>query len=257
MKLTVDALHITLGAVPVLHDVGLHVSPGQVVGLVGPNGSGKSTLLRAVYRSLRPAAGIVEVGGRDVWRLSARAAARHTAAVLQDGVGAGGLTVAETVALGRTPHHSVLGRDGEGDRRAVGEALENCGIAPLAHRDLASLSGGERQRVLLARALAQGPELLVLDELTNHLDIRARFELLGLIRRTGVTTLAVLHDLDLAARFCDRLVVLHNGRAVTAGPVLDALTPRVLDQVFGVRAHAERHPDGVIRLTYEADPLAP
>lgn len=117
MKLTVDALHITLGAVPVLHDVGLHVSPGQVVGLVGPNGSGKSTLLRAVYRSLRPAAGIVEVGGRDVWRLSARAAARHTAAVLQDGVGAGGLTVAETVALGRTPHHSVLGRDGEGDRQ--------------------------------------------------------------------------------------------------------------------------------------------
>lgn len=97
----------------------------------------------------------------------------------------------------------------------------------------------------------------MLDELTNHLDIRARFELLGLIRRTGVTTLAVLHDLDLAARFCDRLVVLHNGRAVTAGPVLDALTPRVLDQVFGVRAHAERHPDGVIRLTYEADPLAP
>ncbi|WP_189543344.1 ABC transporter ATP-binding protein [Streptomyces gelaticus] len=256
MRLTVDGLHVTLDGIPVLHDVGLDVSPGQIVGLVGPNGSGKSTLLRAVYRSLRPVAGVVEVGGRDVWRLSSRAAARHTAAVLQDGAGAGGLTVAETVALGRTPHHGVLGRDGESDRRAVAGAMESCGIASLADRDLSSLSGGERQRVLLARALAQAPELLVLDELTNHLDIRARFELLGLIRNTGVTTLAVLHDLDLAARLCDRLVVLHRGRAVAAGPVLDVLTPDLLHEVFGVRARTERHPDGVIRITYEADPLA-
>ncbi|TXR99663.1 ABC transporter ATP-binding protein [Streptomyces sp. col6] len=257
MRLTVDALHLTLGTTPVLRDVGLDVSPGHVVGLVGPNGSGKSTLLRAVYRSLRPAAGIVEVDGHDVWRLSPRAAARHTAAVLQDGAGAGGLTVIETVALGRNPHHGLLGRGGAADRRAVTEAMENCGIAPLAHRDLASLSGGERQRVLLARALAQAPGLLVLDELTNHLDIRARFELLGLIRKAGVTTLAVLHDLDLAARFCDRLVVLHHGRAVAAGPVLDVLTPHLLQKVFGVGARAERHPDGIIRVTYEADPLAP
>ncbi|MFB7209486.1 ABC transporter ATP-binding protein [Streptomyces sp. NPDC056255] len=256
MRLTLDGLHVTLDHTPVLHDVGLDVEPGQIVGLVGPNGSGKSTLLRAVYRSRRPAAGVVEVGGRDVWRLSSRAAARLTATVLQDGAGAVGLTVAETVALGRTPHHGVLGRDGESDRRAVAEAMESCGIASLADRDLSSLSGGERQRVLLARALAQAPKLLVLDELTNHLDIRARFELLGLIRKTGVTTLAALHDLDLAARFCDRLVVLHHGRAVAAGPVLDALTPGLLHEVFAVRARAERHPDGVIRVMYEADPLA-
>ncbi|WP_331740257.1 ABC transporter ATP-binding protein (plasmid) [Streptomyces sp. NBC_01005] len=256
MRLTLDGLHVTLDHTPVLHNVGLDVEPGQIVGLVGPNGSGKSTLLRAVYRSRRPVAGIVAVGGRDVWRISIQAAARHTATVLQDGAGAGGLTVAETVALGRTPHHGVLGRDGEGDRRAVAEAMESCGITSLADRDLSSLSGGECQRVLLARALAQAPKLLVLDELTNHLDIRARFELLGLISKTGVTTLAALHDLDLAARFCDRLVVLHHGRVVAAGPVLDALTPSLLHEVFGVRAHAERHPDGVIRVMYEADPLA-
>ncbi|MFB6813699.1 ABC transporter ATP-binding protein [Streptomyces sp. NPDC056347] len=257
MRLTVNGLCAALDGTPVLHDVALDVAPGQVVGLVGPNGSGKSTLLRAVYRSLRPLAGVVEVGGTDVWRLSSRTAARRTAAVLQDGAGAGGLTVAETVALGRTPHHGVLGRDGESDRRAVAGAAESCGVASLADRDLSSLSGGERQRVLLARALAQAPELLVLDELTNHLDIRARFELLGLIRNTGVTTLAVLHDLDLAARICDGLVVLHHGRAVAAGPVLDVLTPDLFHEVFGVRAHAGRHPDGVIRITYGADPLAP
>jgi iron complex transport system ATP-binding protein len=110
--------------------------------------------------------------------------------------------------------------------------------------------------VLLARALAQQPRLLVLDELTNHLDIRARFELLDLIRSTGITTLAVLHDLDLAARLCDHLVALHAGQVVAAGPVLDVLTPGLLREVFGVAATAERHADGIVRITYAAQPLA-
>ncbi|MGW4490798.1 ABC transporter ATP-binding protein [Streptomyces sp. NPDC004376] len=257
MRLIVDRLHITLDRTPVLRDASLEARPGDIVGLVGPNGSGKSTLLRAVYRSLRPADGVVRVGDDDVWTLSARAAARRTAAVLQDaGASTTGLTVTEIVALGRAPHHGLLGRDGPEDHRAVEEAVDRCGVRPFADRDYASLSGGERQRVLLARALAQNPRLLVLDELTNHLDIRARFELLDLIRATGITTLAVLHDLDLAARLCDHLAVLHEGTVVAAGPVLDVLTPAVLRDVFGVRAHAERHPDGVVRITYEARPLA-
>lgn len=257
MKLTVDRLHITLDRTPILREVNLEARKGDIVGLVGPNGSGKSTLLRAVYRSLRPADGVVRVGGDDVWALSARAAARRTAAVLQDGGGnTTGLTVTEIVALGRAPHHGLLGRDGAADHRAVQEAIDRCGVLPFADRDFASLSGGERQRVLLARALAQRPQLLVLDEVTNHLDIRARFELLDLIRATGVTTLAVLHDLDLAARLCDHLVVLHKGAVITAGLVLKVLTPAVLRDVFGVRATTERHPDGVIRVVYGAQPLA-
>ncbi|MFF8732446.1 ABC transporter ATP-binding protein [Streptomyces sp. NPDC015171] len=258
MKLTVDRLRVALDRTPILHGVSLQAREGDIVGLVGPNGSGKSTLLRAVYRSLRPAEGVVRVGDDDVWALSARTAARRTAAVLQDATGdTTGLTVTEIVALGRAPHHGLLGRDGAEDHRAVAEAVDRCGVRPYADRDFASLSGGERQRVLLARALAQDPRLLVLDELTNHLDTRARFELLDLIRATGVTTLAVLHDLDLAARLCDHLVVLHEGAVVTAGPVLDVLTPRLLAEVFGVRAHAGRHADGVIRITYAAQPLAP
>ena len=256
MKLTVDRLHITLDRTPILRDVSLEAHKGDIVGLVGPNGSGKSTLLRAVYRSLRPAGGVVRVGDDDVWALSARTAARRTAAVLQDTAGSTtGLTVAEIVALGRAPHHGLLGRDGVEDHRAVEDAVDHCGVRPYANRDYTSLSGGERQRVLLARALAQNPQLLVLDELTNHLDIRARFELLDLIRATGITTLAVLHDLDLAARLCDHLVVLHEGAVVAAGPVLEVLTPRTLRDVFGVRASTERHADGVIRITYGAQPL--
>ncbi|WP_089103656.1 ABC transporter ATP-binding protein [Streptomyces hyaluromycini] len=257
MKLTVDQLHITLDRTPILRDVSLEARKGDIVGLVGPNGSGKSTLLRAVYRSLRPADGAVRVGEDDVWALSPRAAARRTAAVLQDAGGnTTGLTVTEIVALGRAPHHGLLGRDGAEDHRAVTDAVDRCGVRPFADRDYASLSGGERQRVLLARALAQNPRLLVLDELTNHLDIRARFELLDLIRATGITTLAVLHDLDLAARLCDHLAVLYEGSVVAAGPVLDVLTPQILADVFGVRARTERHADGVIRITYEAQPLA-
>ncbi|WP_413760086.1 ABC transporter ATP-binding protein [Streptomyces sp. MMBL 11-3] len=257
MRLTVDRIRITLDRTPILRDVSLEAHKGDIVGLVGPNGSGKSTLLRAVYRSLRPANGAVRVGGDDVWTLSARTAARRTAAVLQDSGGdTTGLTVADIVALGRSPHHGLLGRDGAEDRRAVQEAIDRCGVRPHVDRDYASLSGGERQRVLLARALAQDAQLLVLDELTNHLDIRARFELLDLIRATGITTLAVLHDLDLAVRLCDHLVVLHEGVVVAAGPVLEVLTPEVLRDVFGVRAHTGRHTDGVVRITYDARPLA-
>ncbi|CAM5659585.1 ABC transporter ATP-binding protein [Streptomyces griseorubiginosus] len=257
MKLTVDQLHITLDRTPILHNVSLEAREGDIVGLVGPNGSGKSTLLRAVYRSLRPAEGAVRIGDDDVWALSPRAAARRTGTVLQDAGGnTTGLTVTEIVALGRAPHHGLLSRDRAEDHQAVTDAVDRCGVRPFADRDYASLSGGERQRVLLARALAQNPRLLVLDELTNHLDIRARFELLDLIRATGITTLAVLHDLDLAARLCDHVVVLHEGAVVAAGPVLDVLTPKILADVFGVRARTERHGDGIIRVLYEAQPLA-
>lgn len=257
MKLTVEQIHVELGHRPILQDVHLEAQPGDIVGLIGPNGSGKSTLLRTVYRSLRPHRGVVRVNGDDVWALTARSAARRTAAVLQDTSSSPtGMCVAEVVGLGRTPHHGLVGRDSTEDHEAVDEALDLCGIRHMAEREVTSLSGGERQRVLLARALAQQPRLLVLDELTNHLDIRARFEVLDLIRATGITTLAVLHDLDLAARLCDHLVALHAGQVVAAGPVLDVLTPALLREVFGVAATADRHADGVVRITYGAQPLA-
>jgi iron complex transport system ATP-binding protein len=256
MKLQVQQVSVSIGGKPILHDVDLDVAPGEFVGLIGPNGSGKSTLLRTIYRSMRPTAGVVILGEQDVWTMSARTAAQHTAAVLQNSPTPPGLTVREVAELGRTPHHGMFGRAGVIDREIVDSALERTGMADHTERIYGSLSGGERQRVLLARALAQEPKLLVLDEPTNHLDIRARFELLELVHTVGVTTLAVLHDLDLAARSCDRLVVLDRGRVVASGPVLDALTPEVLSAVFGVTAATERHDDGIVRVTYGARPLA-
>ncbi|MBQ1074770.1 ABC transporter ATP-binding protein [Micromonospora sp. C31] len=256
MKLQVQQVCVSIGVTPILRDVSMEVAPGEVVGLIGPNGSGKSTLLRTIYRSVRPSGGQVLLGGEDVWSLSARAAARRTAAVLQNSPTPPGLTVQEVAALGRTPHKGVFDRESAEDHQIVSDALTRTGMLEHADRMYGSLSGGEKQRVLLARALAQQPQLLVLDEPTNHLDIRARFELLELVHTLGVTTLAVLHDLDLAVRSCDRLVVLDRGEVVAVGPVLDALTPQVLSGVFGVTAETERHDDGVVRVTYGARPLA-
>ncbi|WP_029898746.1 ABC transporter ATP-binding protein [Nocardia brasiliensis] len=255
-ELSVTGVRVTFGEAAVLDGVTLHAAPGAVVGIVGPNGSGKTTLLRTIYRSLAPSSGVVAVDGADIGAMSIRAAARTTAAVLQNGSGATELTVREVVRLGRNPHHSLFSRDTAADQLAVTDAIARTGVTAYAERTIGSLSGGERQRVLLARALAQQPRLLVLDELTNHLDVRARFELLDLIRSTGITTLAVLHELDLAVRHCDQLVVLDHGAVVAAGEVLDVMTPALLRKVFGVLATTARHEDGVIRLHYAAQPLA-
>ncbi|AOS64842.1 ABC transporter ATP-binding protein [Actinoalloteichus hymeniacidonis] len=257
MRLLLSDVDLSLGDRRIVHRASLEVPPGSFVGLVGPNGSGKTTLLRSVYRSLRPDAGVVRVGDREVWRMSSRDAAQRTAAVLQSDSSSAGLTVEEVVALGRTPHHGLVGRWRQRDREIVEDALARTATAAFADRAFGTLSGGERQRVLVARALAQQPRLLILDEPTNHLDIRARFELLALVRATGVTTLAVLHELEMAARTCDELVVLDGGRIVAAGPVLEVLTPGLLREVFGVNAEAQCHSDGVVRLHYAADPLAP
>ncbi|WP_433711211.1 ABC transporter ATP-binding protein [Nocardia sp. CA-084685] len=255
-ELSVVGVTVGFGGARVLDAVTLHAPPGALVGVVGPNGSGKTTLLRTIYRTLRPEGGVVLVDGTDISSLSVRAAARTTAAVLQNGSGATELTVAELIWLGRNPHHALFSRDTVADHAAVTDAMARTDVTDYAERPIGSLSGGERQRVLLARALAQQPRLLVLDELTNHLDVRTRFELLDLVRSTGITTLAVLHELDLAVRCCDQLVVLDHGKVVATGAVLEVMTPELLRKVFGVNATAEVHEDGIVRLHYAAQPLA-
>ncbi|GAA3086602.1 ABC transporter ATP-binding protein [Streptosporangium carneum] len=236
MRVELTGLHLPLGGVA---GADLRVEPGEFVGLIGPNGSGKSTLLRSLYRTLRPEAGTVLVGGDDVWRtLSARRSAQRIAVVAQHGGDGFDFTVAELVATGRTPHRGAPAAD----RRIVAAALERVGMAGKADRVYTTLSGGERQRALLARALAQQGGVLVLDEPTNHLDVHAQFELLDLIRSLRVTALAALHELNLAAAYCDRLYVLDAGRIVAHGAPADVLTPDLLAEVFGVRAHLGVNP---------------
>ncbi|TDB73100.1 ABC transporter ATP-binding protein [Micromonospora sp. KC721] len=220
----------------IVRDVDLAVAPGEIVGLLGPNGSGKSSLLRCVYRRNRPSSGVVLLDGTDVWRQPARQVARQVAVLTQDTPPDLEHTVADLVALGRVPHQSAVGGAGPNDHEVVADALRRCSLDELAGRRVATLSGGERQRAHLARALAQQPRLLLLDEPTNHLDLAHQLAVLDLVCGLGVTVVAALHDIELAAAYCDRLVVLHRGAVAAAGPPRDVLTDRLLRDVYGVSA---------------------
>jgi iron complex transport system ATP-binding protein len=235
----------------ILDGVSLRAAPGAFVGLVGPNGSGKSSLLRCVYRLHRPLSGTVMLDGIDLWRLSAPAAARQVAAVLQETPIGFGLTVRQMVSLGRTPHLSGLAEESAGDRRIVDEALAAMELDRQDGQPFDLLSGGEKQRVLFARALTQRPRLLVLDEPTNHLDIRHQRDLLRLVRRLGITVLASLHDLNQAAAYCDQVHVLDGGRIVSAGSSAAVFTPALIAETFGIEALVEPRGGGRVAIRYE------
>lgn len=238
-------LTCVVGRRTVLAEVDLEVRPGEVFGLVGANGSGKSTLLRALAGVRDPAAGEVLVDGRPLTSYRARERARHLAFVAQEEAAPSDLLVAELVALGRVPHARAWGGLGPGSREAVRRALRLVDLEYAAHQSLDRLSGGERRRAVIARGLAQEASLLLLDEPTNHLDISHQLALMRLVRRLGRggrTVVLALHDLDLAATFCDRIAVLHDGGVLACGTPGEVLTPEVLHDAFGVLATRVTHP---------------
>ncbi|GGO68805.1 ABC transporter ATP-binding protein [Nonomuraea cavernae] len=232
MRLDLRGVSAHLDGRPIVHEADLLVDDGEFVALVGPNGCGKSTLLRTIYRALRPSAGLISVDGDDVHRLSWRESARRTAVVAQETPAELDFTVREVVLMGRTPYARAAGDDEERCARA----LDRVGLAGTEERVYATLSGGEKQRALVARALVQETRLLLLDEPTSHLDIRHQLGILHLVRELGVATLAVLHDLNQAAAFCDRLYVMSAGRVLAGGPPGQVLTPELISEVYGVRA---------------------
>ncbi len=251
----VDALDLDLEGRRIVAGASLTAQPGELVGLVGPNGSGKSTLLRSIYRALRPAGGAVRVGPDDVWALSARQSALRTAVLAQENQSEFDFTVGEVVAMGRTPHKRLFDRESAADRAIAADALDRVRMTAFTDRVFGTLSGGEKQRVLLARALAQGSEVLVLDEPTNHLDIAAALELLELVRGLGVTTVAAIHELNLAAAYCDRVYLLSGGTVVADGTPEQVFTTERLHEVFGVHAHAGVHPvTGRLHLAFAPAP---
>ncbi|MFF4456957.1 ABC transporter ATP-binding protein [Streptomyces goshikiensis] len=240
--LDVEEVSVVVRGRTLVDRVSLSVAAGEVVGLVGPNGAGKSTLLRTVYRALRPTSGRVLLNGEDVWRIRAGHLARRLAAVLQETAGDFELTVYDVVAMGRTPHKRAFAGDDADDRDIITGALTELNVAPLMHAPFDRLSGGEKQRVLIARALAQRAGTMVLDEPTNHLDLRHQLDALRLVRRLGVTAVIALHDLNLAASFCDRICVMDGGRLVTSGTPQEVLTAGLLAEVYRVDADVAPHP---------------
>jgi len=247
-RIMLEACQVTFSfnGTPVLDKVDLRLEAGKMIGVIGPNGAGKSTLVRLLSRSLTPASGRIWLNGQNLnqWRLSDLA--RVLAVVPQLPQLPPVFTAWEMVLMGRTPYLGWMGRESEHDRAATRQAMEETKIWHLADRLISQLSGGEQQRVVITRALAQEPQVLLLDEPTAHLDISYQVETLSLIGRLvkerRLAALAIFHDLNLAAQYCDELVLLQQGQVVAQGSPNHVLTPSTLRQVYGIEVAVIPHP---------------
>ena len=243
--ISAQGLTYEVDAKRLLDGVSLHADRGQLVGLVGPNGAGKTTLLRALSGILRCQEGVVRFRGVDVEHLSSTEVATGVALVPQIAPYTHGFNVIELVLMGRYPHLGRFQIEGREDARIARDAMRLTETEQFADRTLDTLSGGERQRVFIARALTQQPRVLLLDEPTTNLDVLHQLKVLDLVRRLvddGLTAIAAIHDLNMAARYCDRLVLLSGGRVLAEGPPEQVLSPETMESAFGVRAAIHRDP---------------
>ncbi|TWH57135.1 iron complex transport system ATP-binding protein [Desulfitobacterium sp. LBE] len=254
MNLEVKHISTTLARKEIVKDVSLQVEKGRFVGLIGPNGSGKSTLLKTLYKALPAQGGTVFLDECDVLGSSPKAVAKHMAVVGQFNELDFDFTVREMVMMGRTPHKALLEADTKEDFVIVDAALRQVDLHSYGERNYSSLSGGEKQRVILARAVAQQPEFLILDEPTNHLDIRYQLQILSIVKKLGIGVLAALHDLTLAADYCDYLYVLDRGSVVAHGEPPAVLTKELIEEIYGVRCETYPNPvTGKFAVAYFAD----
>ena len=243
--LEASGIHVELGGQAILRGVDVRVVRGEVVGLVGPNGAGKSTLLRVVTGMLRPSAGTVAIEGDELGALPRRKLAMRVAVVQQLPEAPPTMRVRDLVVLGRHPHLGLLARESRHDFEIVAEAMRRAGCDRFADRELGSLSGGERRRAFIARALAQEATLLLLDEPTSNLDAQAQVEILELVADLaagGSGVLLIVHDLTLAAAYCDRVVLLDRGEVVADGPPSEVVTSEHVQRVYGSGVTVLPHP---------------
>ncbi|MCD6568164.1 MAG: ABC transporter ATP-binding protein [Dehalococcoidia bacterium] len=230
----------------VLSHISLKAAPGEMLGLIGPNGSGKSTLIRGMTRIIGLFSGHILVNGRDLEDMEREELARIVATVPQSAALPGAFTAFEVVLMGRTPHLGFLRYEGRKDLDIAWQAMEATQTEYLAERRVGELSGGERQRIVIARALTQQPKVILLDEPTTYLDINHQVEALDLVRKLcleqSLTVVVALHDLNLAAQYCDRLVMLNEGRVFTEGGPMEVLTAVNIKEVYGAEISILHHP---------------
>lgn len=250
MQIRTEDLKAVLNGNPILKGVSLQAGEKQLIGVIGPNGSGKSTLLKCIYRVLQPTGGAVFLDGKPLSEYSFRESALKIAVVAQHNYYNFDFSVRDVVLMGRSPHKKTLERDNAQDFRIVEEALTKVGMLHFAERSFSTLSGGEQQRVILARALAQQTPCLILDEPTNHLDIKYQLQLMDLVRGLDRTVITAVHDLNIAAMYCDWLYAVKDGRVVGQGTPQALLTPEFIRQVYEVAAEVSTDRNGMLRVLY-------
>ncbi len=245
--LKAEDIVLQYGKHKVIHGADLRIAKGEIVTIIGANGSGKSTILRALSRNLTPAHGTVFLDGKEILSMNTKEVAKKLAVLPQIHSVPDDFSVRDLVSYGRFPHLSPTGRMHHKDFVAVDRAIEMTKMGHLQHRLVSTLSGGERQRAWIAMALAQEPEILLLDEPTTFLDISHQFELLEMIKRlnedTGLTFVMILHDLNQASRYSKRLIVLKNGNVYRAGSPEEIITPELLGEVFNIQVRIHRDPE--------------
>ena len=253
MNIQTDTIQVSFGSKTILHDISLAIQDKEFVGIIGPNGSGKSTFLKCLYRVLQPSGGKIYFDGSELSSLSHRDTALKMAVVAQHSTVNFDFSVLEMVLMGRSPYKGLLDRDQLDDYEIARHALSEIGLSDFESRNFNTLSGGEQQRVILARALAQRTECLVLDEPTNHLDIKYQLELMTIVKRLDATVVSAIHDLNLAAIYCDRIIALKDGHIVCSGTPQDVLSSDTIRHIYGVSAMVQTLPDGRLNIIYNME----
>lgn len=242
MKLSIEHLNLSIKQRTLLEDISLKTKDGQVVGLIGANGSGKSTLLKTIYKTLKPDSGEIYLDELNILHSSEKKVAQNLSVVSQFNELSFDLTVKQMVMLGRTPHKRLLEQENKQDLQIVEHALKTTNLLDYQDRSFLSLSGGEKQRVILARAIAQDPQFMILDEPCNHLDIRYQLEIMEIVKNLDIGILAALHSLEDACRYCDELYVLKHGNIIAHGKPKEILTETLIEEVYGVKCKIYQNP---------------
>ena len=234
VKLRVEDISCSLDRKLIIDGIRTEIESGSFVGLVGPNGCGKSTLLKNIYQVLKADQGVIYLDGQRIDRMSNRQRARHMAVMQQENQISFDLTVYEMVLLGRFSHQKALAGSSERDRKVVMDCLAEVGLTGYEKRHFLSLSGGEKQRALVARALAQEASFIILDEPINHLDIGYQYQIMKILKRQKLTVLSSIHDLNIAGTYCDRILLMKEGRLLAAGSPEEILVPERIRDLFGI-----------------------
>ncbi|MFR4895639.1 MAG: ABC transporter ATP-binding protein [Blautia hansenii] len=251
MNLSTENIRLSYGAQEILKGVSINGNTGEFIGIIGPNGSGKSTLLKCIYRILKPHAGQVFLDGEELSGISIRNSAKKMAVVAQHNYYNFDFSVMEVVLMGRAPHKKTMERDNAKDFQIAQKALETVEMEGFANRSFSTLSGGEQQRVILARALAQQTPCLILDEPTNHLDITHQIQLMKIVKNLKVTVISAVHDLNIAAMFCDRLYVLQDGEIVGQGTPQEVLTAEFIKKIYRVETEIVYNSAGQLHVLFQ------